>query len=67
MMAMTNVTFRMDKEMKEQAEDLFTDLGLNLTTAINAFIRQSVREQKIPFVISREPTAHPISKESAEA
>lgn len=65
-MATTNVTFRMDKEMKEQAEDLFTDLGLNLTTAINAFIRQSVREQKIPFVISREPMAHPINKDSAE-
>ncbi len=55
-MATTNITIRIDKELKQQADELFADLGLNLTTAITAFVRQSVRDQKIPFVISREHT-----------
>jgi len=53
-MATSNITIRMDKELKDQAEELFADLGFNFTTAITAFIRQAVREQKIPFVISRD-------------
>lgn len=52
-MATTNITIRMDEELKKQAEDLFSDLGLNLTTAFTAFVRQAVREQGIPFVLSR--------------
>jgi len=51
--ATTNITIRMDEELKKQAEDLFSDLGLNLTTAFTAFARQAVREQGIPFVLSR--------------
>ncbi len=52
-MGTTNITIRMDEELKKQAEELFADLGLNMTTAIIAFTRQAVREQKIPFTISR--------------
>ena len=52
-MATTSITIRMDKELKIQAEELFTDLGLNMTTAFTAFARQAVREQRIPFCISR--------------
>lgn len=52
-MATTNVTIRMDEELKKQAEDLFSDLGLNMTTAFISFIKQSVREQRIPFILSR--------------
>jgi len=44
---------RVDKELKKQAEELFSDLGLNLTTAFTSFLKQSVREQGIPFVLSR--------------
>ena len=47
-----NVTLRIDEDMKKQAEDLFSELGLNLTTAFNIFLRQSVREQRIPFQVS---------------
>jgi len=41
----------MDSEIKEQADRLFNELGLNLTTAINAFVRQALRERAIPFHI----------------
>lgn len=48
-----NVNIRMDEELKKQAEKLFADLGLNMTTAINVFIRQSVNYGGIPFEIVR--------------
>ena len=48
----TNINIRMDKDLKEQAESLFSDLGMNMTTAFNIFLRQSVRQGKIPFEIS---------------
>lgn len=54
MMESVNMTIRMDKELKKQAEDLFEDLGMNMTTAFNVFLRQAVREQRIPFSISRD-------------
>ena len=37
-----------------QAEDLFNDLGMNLTTAFTIFVKQAIREQGIPFEITRE-------------
>ena len=40
-----------DEDLKEQAELLFNDLGLNMTSAINVFLRQAVNEQAIPFEI----------------
>jgi DNA-damage-inducible protein J len=48
----TNLSIRMDKALKEQAEILFSELGMNMTTALNIFVRQSVRQGKIPFEIS---------------
>jgi len=47
-----NVTLRVDDELKKQADALFSELGLNLTTAFNIFLRQSVREQQIPFQVT---------------
>jgi len=41
----------MDSDIKEQADRLFSELGFNLTTAINAFVRQALRERAIPFYI----------------
>ena len=52
-MATTNVTIRMDEQLKKQAEELFSDLGLSMTSALIAFTKQAVREQRIPFNISR--------------
>jgi len=47
-----NLSIRMDRELKEQAESLFSELGMNMTTAFNIFVRQSVRQGKIPFEIA---------------
>lgn len=46
-----NVNIRIDKDVKKQADLLFNDFGMNFTTAVNAFIRQSLRERAIPFQI----------------
>jgi len=48
----TNINIRMDKALKEQAESLLSELGMNMTTAFNIFLRQAVRQGKIPFEIS---------------
>ncbi len=48
----TNISIRMDSELKAQADALFSELGMNITTAFNIFVRQSIREGRIPFDIS---------------
>ena len=48
----TNISIRMDTELKAAAEALFEELGMNLSTAFNIFVRQSLREGGIPFLIS---------------
>lgn len=48
----TNLSIRIDKALKEQAEQLFSELGMNMTTAFTIFVRQAVRQGKIPFEIS---------------
>ena len=47
----TNITIRMDKQLKKNAEEMFNNFGMNLSTAIQIFLRQSLREGKIPFEI----------------
>jgi len=48
----SNVSFRIDADIKNQADRLFAELGLNMTTAFNIFLRQAVREGSIPFNIT---------------
>ena len=50
----TNISIRMDSELKEQADALFEELGMNLSTAFNIFVRQALREGGIPFEIKTE-------------
>ena len=47
-----NVNIRMDEELKKQSEQLFSELGLNMTTAFNIFVRQAIRTGGIPFEIT---------------
>ena len=46
-----NVNIRMDRDLKESADILFNRMGFNMTTAINTFVRQCLREDSIPFQI----------------
>ena len=48
----TNISIRMDADLKKQADALFSELGMNLSTAFNIFVRQSLREGGIPFEIT---------------
>lgn len=56
-MTTTNINFKTDILLKKQAEALFNDLGMNMTTALNIFLRQAVRENRIPFEITRDVPA----------
>lgn len=53
-MAKISTNISIDSETKRQAQALFSELGLDLSTAVNLFLRQAVRERGIPFVISAE-------------
>ncbi|CDX03941.1 MAG: type II toxin-antitoxin system RelB/DinJ family antitoxin [Bacillota bacterium] len=58
----TNISIRMDADLKAQADTLFNELGMNLSTAFNIFVRQSLREGRIPFEISlNQPNAETIA------
>lgn len=46
------ITIRVDKDLKERAENLFIRLGMNMSTALNVFLRKAVNEDAIPFAIS---------------
>lgn len=50
----TNVTIRIEKDLKEKADNLFNNLGINFSTAVRVFIKQCLREGKIPFRISMD-------------
>lgn len=50
-MESTNLNIRTDKEVKLAAEKIFDALGLNMTTAVNIFLRQAIRENGIPFEV----------------
>jgi DNA-damage-inducible protein J len=49
-MSATNLNIRTDKDVKEQAEQIFAELGLNMTTAINLFLRAAIRKHGIPVM-----------------
>ncbi len=62
-MATTNITMRMDAHIKAQLQELMSDLGMDMTTFFTLAAKQAVREQRIPFEISREVP----NKETIEA
>ena len=47
-----NVNFRIDADIKKKAEKLFSELGLSMSAAYNLFLRQSIREERLPFEIA---------------
>ena len=50
----TNFSVRIDSDIKRQCEALYGELGVNLTTAINVFLRQSLRSGGFPFEVKLE-------------
>ena len=49
----TNLNIKIDRDLKLRADRLFNEMGMNLTTAVNVFVRQAVLERAIPFQIRR--------------
>lgn len=54
-MEAVNVTVRMERQMRDDAASLFSELGVSTTQAINMFLKQAVREQGIPFEVTARP------------
>ena len=54
-MSATTVNIRTDSEIKAKAQEIFASLGLDLTTAVNLFLRQTVKCRDLPFVIGTTP------------
>lgn len=52
-MAKTTANISIDADIKKQAQELLAELGLDLSTAVNIFLRQTLREQSIPFEITK--------------
>ena len=52
---MTQVNFRIDDEVKANAEDALKEMGLNMSTAITMFLVKVGRERRIPFEITADP------------
>ena len=52
-MATTNINVRVDSALKLEAEALFNDLGLNMSSAINMFLRSAINHNGIPFEVKR--------------
>ena len=65
-MATTNLNIRTDKDIKDQAEAIFNELGLNMTTSINMFLRTAIREHGIPFDLKLDVPNETTAAESEE-
>lgn len=61
-MATTNLNIRTEKEIKDEAEKIYSELGLTMTAAINLFLRASIRQSGIPFDLTlNRPNAETLS------
>ena len=53
-MPKTATNLSIDSDIKQQSIELFADLGMDLSTAVNVFLRQALRVQGFPFVVARD-------------
>jgi len=65
-MTVSRLNIRIDGELKDQAKEVYKDMGMDLTTAVTVFLKQSVREQRLPFQPSREPVENIIARYEVE-
>ena len=56
-MATTNLCIRIDTDTKKQAEELFDNLGMSVSTAFSIFVKQALRVRGIPFAITENVSA----------
>ena len=54
----TVISVRVQEETKKEAERLFEEIGLSMSTAVNLFLKQVVLTGKIPFELSAEERRH---------
>ena len=52
---MTTITINIDAELNKKAQAIFAELGLDISTAVNIFLKQSVRHEGIPFEVKLKP------------
>lgn len=62
-MASTVVQFRVDSELKTEAQNIFENLGLDLATAIRIFLKRSIKDKGIPFSMSEKTAQNYVSLE----
>lgn len=62
-MSATTINIRVDSDVKNNAKEIFAELGMDLTTAVNIFLKQSIRDHGIPF----ELKLHVPNSETIEA
>jgi len=64
----TSITIRTDKEIKKEAQKLLSDLGLDMSTAVNMFLRQIIQKNGLPFNVTlntlRPSTLHALTETS---
>ncbi len=65
-MASVNVTIKMDENDKKNAEKLFSELGLTMNAAFNMFAKQAIREQAIPFKITKNVCIQYLDKDKLD-
>ena len=58
-MALCNVNFRMDEELKAEMESVCHEMGINMTTAFLIYAKRLTRDRKIPFEMTAETTRRP--------
>jgi len=53
-MASTRISVNIDAEVKQKAQSILSEIGLDMTTAIDSFLRTLIREERIPFDLRTE-------------
>jgi len=63
-MTTANIQIRVDQTLKTEAEKLFSDLGLDIPTAVRLFLKQSLINNGLPFAVERDPFYSPRNMEA---
>lgn len=61
------ISFRTDPQVKQRAKELYESMGLDLSTALNMFLRQSLTDDGMPFRATRENPANVEARRQADA